>query len=64
MTLWPYARAAKMSLDWKDFEYWVAATQLVFAMLGMGATLTLTEFRQILKRPWNVLFVLFFQYQL
>jgi len=32
-------------------EYWFAAAQLSLAMLGMGATLTLTDFKGILKTP-------------
>jgi len=34
-----------------QYEYWVAAFQLVTAMLGMGATLTLLDFREVLLRP-------------
>jgi len=33
------------------YEYWFAAFQLVFAMLGMGATLTVSDFKDILKEP-------------
>lgn len=32
-------------------EYWVAVFQLVTAMLGMGATLTLRDFREVLIEP-------------
>lgn len=32
-------------------EYWFAATQLVLAMLGMGATLTLKDFKDVLVEP-------------
>lgn len=32
-------------------EYWFAAAQLSFAMLGMGATLTLKDFKAIIKTP-------------
>jgi len=34
-----------------EYEYWFAAFQLVFAMLGMGATLTVSDFGDVLKRP-------------
>ena len=32
-------------------EYWFAAAQLSLAMLGMGATLTLNDFKAIIKTP-------------
>lgn len=32
-------------------EYWFAATQLMLAMLGMGATLTLKDFKDVLVEP-------------
>lgn len=34
-----------------QYEYWVAAFQLVFAMFGMGATLTLNDFKDVVKEP-------------
>ena len=30
-----------------EYEYWFAAFQLVMAMLGMGATLTARDFRDV-----------------
>lgn len=33
------------------YEYWFAAFQLIFAMLGMGATLTVTDFTDVLRTP-------------
>ncbi|MCI5045515.1 MAG: bile acid:sodium symporter [Aquisalinus sp.] len=33
------------------YEYWFAAVQLALAMLGMGATLTIEDFRKILDQP-------------
>jgi len=36
------------------YEYWFAAFQLVFAMLGMGATLTFADFSAVLKSPKSV----------
>ena len=36
------------------YEYWVAAFQLVFAMLGMGATLTIKDFQDVLRIPRSV----------
>jgi BASS family bile acid:Na+ symporter len=37
-----------------QYEYWIAAFQLVFAMLGMGATLTTGDFRDVLREPRSV----------
>ncbi len=51
-----------MLLTWNFWEYWVAAGQLIFAMIGMGATLTVLDFRNILRRPQGVAFVFVFQY--
>lgn len=34
-----------------EHEYWFALFQLILAMLGMGATLTLRDFREILLEP-------------
>lgn len=34
-----------------QYEYWIAVFQLVLAMLGMGATLTLGHFREVLLEP-------------
>ena len=42
--------------------YWTAATQLTLAMAGMGATLTLEQFREIARRPHPVGLVLLLQY--
>jgi len=36
------------------YEYWVAAFQLIFAMLGMGATLTIKDFKDVLRIPRSV----------
>lgn len=33
------------------YEYWFAAFQLVLAMLGMGATLTVSDFTDVLRTP-------------
>ena len=35
-------------------EYWFAATQLILAMLGMGATLTGKDFRDVVREPLAV----------
>jgi BASS family bile acid:Na+ symporter len=43
-------------------EYPLAATQLILAMAGMGANLTLTDFRAIVRRPQPIGFVLVIQY--
>jgi bile acid:Na+ symporter, BASS family len=34
-----------------QYEYWFAAFQLVMAMLGMGATLTARDFRDVVREP-------------
>ena len=34
-----------------QYEYWFAALQLIFAMLGMGATLTIRDFSNEFKTP-------------
>ncbi len=36
-------------------EYWFATFQLVTAMLGMGATLSLRDFGDIMRQPASVL---------
>jgi BASS family bile acid:Na+ symporter len=43
-----------MSEVYIAYEYWFAAFQLVFAMLGMGATLTVTDFTDVMKAPKSV----------
>jgi BASS family bile acid:Na+ symporter len=45
-----------------DVAYWTAATQLVLAMAGMGATLTLEQFHEIARRPHPIALVLILQY--
>ncbi len=37
-----------------QYEYWFAAAQLVLAMLGMGATLTGKDFRDVVSEPLAV----------
>lgn len=37
-----------------QYEYWIAASQLVLAMLGMGATLTGKDFRDVISEPLAV----------
>ena len=34
-----------------EHEYWFAAIQLILAMLGMGATLTGKDFRDVVREP-------------
>ena len=34
-----------------QYEYWIAAIQLILAMLGMGATLTTDDFKSVLHEP-------------
>jgi len=38
------------------YEYWFAAFQLILAMLGMGATLTVGDFKDVVKEPKAVTF--------
>jgi BASS family bile acid:Na+ symporter len=47
-----------------QYEYLLAATQLILSMAGMGATLTLAEFQAILQRPYPIVFVSVLQYLL
>ena len=37
-----------------QYEYWFAAIQLILAMLGMGATLTGKDFRDVVNEPRSV----------
>ena len=37
------------------YEFWFAATQLALAMFGMGATLTLDDFKDVLREPRAVI---------
>lgn len=37
-----------------QYEYWFAAFQLITAMLGMGATLTGNDFKDVLREPKSV----------
>lgn len=46
------------------YEYWVAALQLCFAMFGMGATLTIGDFKQVLQAPRAVCIGLIIQLML
>lgn len=39
-----------------QYEYWIAAFQLVTAMFGMGATLTVNDFKDVLREPRAVSF--------
>lgn len=34
-----------------QYEYWFAASQLILAMLGMGATLTTDDFKSVVREP-------------
>lgn len=43
------------------YEYWIAAAQLILAMLGMGATLTTRDFVAELGRPRSVIIGLVIQ---
>jgi len=37
-----------------QYEYWFAAFQLIFAMFGMGATLTINDFQDVVREPRSV----------
>jgi len=43
-----------MGAIYLEYEYWFAAFQLVFAMLGMGATLTVRDFHDVVREPRSV----------
>lgn len=43
-----------MGAFYVEHEYWFAAFQLVLAMLGMGATLTARDFRDVVREPGPV----------
>ncbi len=45
-----------MSNIYLTYEYWFAAFQLIFAMFGMGATLTIKDFENVVKTPRAVAF--------
>lgn len=40
-----------MSHIYLQYEYWFAAAQLAFAMFGMGATLTMKDFHEVVEEP-------------
>lgn len=40
-----------MGAIYLQYEYWFAAIQLILAMLGMGATLTMSDFKNVLNQP-------------
>ena len=40
-----------MGLFYLQYEYWIAVFQLVLAMLGMGATLKISDFYEIIREP-------------
>ena len=37
-----------------QYEYWFAAFQLITAMLGMGATLTVDDFKDVVREPKSI----------
>ncbi|MFT6046301.1 MAG: BASS family bile acid:Na+ symporter [Arenicella sp.] len=39
-----------------EYEYWFAAFQLILAMFGMGATLTISDFKDVMREPRPVSF--------
>lgn len=51
-----------MPINYADYEYSIAAAQLVLAMLGMGAALTPNDFRAVARWPYGVILTLILQY--
>ena len=51
-----------MTIEYATYEYTVAAAQLALAMLGMGATLLVRDFVDIVRRPHGVGLVLVAQF--
>ena len=51
-----------MSINYANYEYVIAAAQLVLAMLGMGAALQIDDFRAIARWPLGVVLALVLQY--
>jgi BASS family bile acid:Na+ symporter len=47
-----------MTWDYAHYEYYLAATLLISAMLGMGATLNMGDFRRVFHAPQGVLLML------
>ena len=43
-----------MGAFYVEYEYWFAVFQLVMAMFGMGATLSLRDFRDVVREPRSV----------
>jgi len=39
---------------YSQYEYWIAAAQLLLAMLGMGATLRVRDFAEVARAPWPI----------
>jgi BASS family bile acid:Na+ symporter len=50
-----------MNWDYAFFEYYLSATLLVFAMVGMGTTLTPRDFWGVVRAPQGILLVLALQ---
>lgn len=44
-----------------QYEYWFAAFQLITAMLGMGATLTANDFKDVVREPRSISFGMLIQ---
>ena len=49
-----YGHDAAMADLYGQYEYWIAATQLFLAMLGMGATLKVRDFAAVARAPLAV----------
>ena len=46
--------AGAMGELYSQYEYWIAAAQLLLAMLGMGATLRVRDFAEVARAPWPI----------
>ena len=63
---WPRSGkgAVKVSLNYPQAEYVLAATQLTLAMAGMGMTLTVKDFLEVVKAPRGMAVGMFVQLML
>ncbi|MDP6446507.1 MAG: bile acid:sodium symporter [Pirellulaceae bacterium] len=50
-----------MPFDLSDYEYYLCSATLMCAMLGMGATLTVSDFRKVAQAPGAIAWILFLQ---
>ena len=53
-----------MEIDYAKYEYTLAVVQVILAMLGMGTTLTVQDFWNIVRHPFGIALILTFQFLL